>query len=57
MLNFGPKRDMEKRPEQEPKFSLKNKSDKFIFLFTIISLVVVAALIVGAILLYYFLPR
>lgn len=45
MLNYGKNKEMQKRPEQEPKFSLKNKTDKYIFIFVICSLAIIAALI------------
>ncbi len=45
MLNYGKNKEMQKRPDNEPKFSLKNKTDRFIFLFVLISLLVIAALV------------
>ena len=53
-MNFGKNKKMTERPDFEPKFSMQNKSDKFIFWFVFISLVVVGALIAGAICLWYF---
>lgn len=53
MLNYGPKKDLEKRPDKEPKFSMKNKTDKYIVIFTIVGLVVVACLIGLFVFLWY----
>ena len=53
-MNFGKNKKMTERPDIEPKFSMQNKSDKFIFWFVFISLIVVGALIAGAICLWYF---
>lgn len=53
MLSFGPKKDLEKRPDQEPKFSMKNKTDKFIVLFAIIASVICLVLVGVLVFLYY----
>ena len=54
MFNYGPKKDMQKRPENEPKFSMQNKADRSIVFTISIILVIAVALLVGAILLWYF---
>lgn len=54
MFNYGPKKDMPKRPEHEPKFSIRNKADRSIILVIGIILGVAILLLVGAILLWYF---
>lgn len=55
MLNYGPKKDMEKRPEHEPKFSMKNKTDRTIVT-TAVVLVAVALLLIAALLLAWYWP-
>ncbi len=45
MYNYGKNKNMQKRPENEPKFSLKNKTDRTIFWIIIIALLVLGALI------------
>lgn len=54
MFNYGPKKDMQERPEKEPEFSMKNKTDRSIVTVIIISLVAALVLLAGAILLWYF---
>lgn len=54
MLNYGRNKDMEKRPKQEPKFSMQNKNDKMIVIFVICSLLIVGALIALFICAYVF---
>ena len=36
MFNFGRNKEMTPRPEKDQKFSMKNKTDRTIFLFVII---------------------
>lgn len=55
MFNYGPKKDLQKRPDKEPKFSMKNKTDKYIVIFILVGLGVLAILITLFVLLYYFL--
>lgn len=55
MLNYGPKKDLQKRPDEERKFSLKNKTDKYIFIFVLIGLLIVGLLIGLFVFLYYYL--
>lgn len=50
-------KEMVERPDKEPKFSLKNKTDRMIFIFIIVGVLIAAALLTGLILLYYFVPR
>ena len=40
MFNFGRNKEMTPRPEKDQKFSMKNKTDRTIFLFVIISLLI-----------------
>lgn len=53
MFNYGPKKDMQKRPDNEPKFSLKNKTDRTIVTVVVITIAVLLILIAGALLLWY----
>ncbi len=53
MYNYGKNKNMQKRPENEPKFSLKNKTDQTIFWIIIIALLVVGALIALIVFLIY----
>lgn len=53
MFNYGPKKDMTKRPDNEPKFSMKNKTDRTIITVVVVS-VAVLLLILAAVLLLYF---
>lgn len=53
MFNYGHNKKMQKRPDNEPKFSLSNKYDKKIFLAIIISLSIIAILIALFVVLYY----
>lgn len=55
MFNFGHNKEMTPRPEKDQKFSMKNKTDRTIFLFVIISLLVCVALLVGILLIKEFL--
>ena len=55
MFNFGRTKEMTPRPEKDQKFSMKNKSDRTIFLFVIISSLICAALLVGILLIKEFL--
>ncbi len=52
MLNYGKNKEMTKRPDKEPSFSLKNKFDKKIILVILISLLVIASLTTILILCY-----
>ncbi len=45
MYNYGKNKKMQKRPDNEPKFSLSNKRDRTIFWVILISLLVVGSLI------------
>lgn len=55
MFNFGRNKEMTPRPEKDHKFSMKNKTDRTIFLFVIISLLVCVTLLVGILLIKEFL--
>ena len=55
MFNFGHNKEMTPRPEKDQKFSMKNKTDRTIFLFAIISILICAALLVGILLIKEFL--
>ncbi len=55
MLGLRDKKEMVKRPEDEPKFNKNNKVDRTIVRIVVISLVVVLVLLAGAISLYYLL--
>ena len=53
MLNFGPKKDMTKRPDNEPKFSMKNKTDRTIITVVVVSIAVLLILLAGVLVLVY----
>ena len=53
MFNYGPKKDMEKRPDKEPKFSMKNKTDRMIVT-TVVVFVAVLLLLISALLLAWY---
>ena len=53
MFGLNNKKDMVERPDDEPKFSLKNKTDRMIFLFVILGLLIVGVILALVIILYY----
>ena len=53
MFNYGSNKKMQKRPENEPKFSLKNKTDRMILLFILLGILVFGGLLALFIVLYY----
>ena len=53
MFNYGPKKDMQKRPDNEPKFSLKNKTDRIIVTVIVITVAVLLILLAGFLVLWY----
>jgi signal transduction histidine kinase len=53
MFNYGPKKDMTKRPDNEPKFSMKNKTDRTIITVVVITVSVLLLILAGVLLLYY----
>ena len=55
MFNFGRNKEMTPRPEKDQEFSMKNKTDRTIFLFVIISILICIALLVGILLIKAFL--
>ena len=57
MFGLRDNKKMVERPEKEPKFSLKNKTDRTIFVMIIVGLTIAILLLVGFILLYYFVLR
>ena len=57
MFGLHDNKKMVERPEKEPKFSLKNKTDRTIFIMIIVGLTIAILLLVGFILLYYFVLR
>ncbi len=54
MPGFRDNKQMVERPENEPKFSLKNKVDRTIFIILMSVLLVITLILVGLILLYIF---
>lgn len=56
MLGFRDHKEMVERPENERKFSLKNKTDRTIFLITLGFLLVLIAILAVLIVIYY-LPK
>ena len=57
MLGFKDNKPMTPRPEDEKKFSLKNKLDRKMVLISIIAVVILLAILGFFIWLYYFLYR
>ena len=53
MFNYGPKKDMQKRPDNEPKFSMKNKTDRTIVTVVVVSIAVLLILLAGVLVLVY----
>ncbi len=54
MFNYGKHSKMQERPKEEKKFSLSNKTDRTIFLISLISLLIVGGLIALFICIYQF---
>ena len=53
MLGLRDKKDMVKRPDDEPKFDKNNKVDRTIVKFVVIGVSVALVLLAGFIILYY----
>lgn len=54
MFNYGRNKEVEKRPDNEPKFSMDNHTDKMIVRLIIIGLLIVGALVAFFICAYVF---
>ncbi len=52
---WGEKKELEKRPDNEPKFSLKSKTDRYILVFVIVTCLVITIIIVALLCVYFFL--
>lgn len=53
MARYQKNEKMTPRPDHEPKFDIKkNKFDRKIFLFVVLALFIIAALVVGLVLIY-----
>ena len=57
MFGLRENKKMVERPENEPKFSMKNKTDRTIFIIVLSGLLIATALLIGFILLYIFVLR
>ena len=53
MFNYGPKKDMTKRPDNEPKFSMKNKTDRTIITVVVVTIAVLLLILAGVLVLVY----
>ncbi len=52
---WGEKKELEKRPDNEPKFSIKNKTDRYILIFVVVTCLVIIAIIVTLLCVYFLL--
>lgn len=48
------KKKLVPRPEEEPRFSIKNKGDRLIIIFVLVLLAILAVVLTALILIYYF---
>ncbi len=48
------KKKLVPRPEEEPRFSIKNKGDRLIIIFVLVLLAILAVVLAALILIYYF---
>ena len=57
MLGMHENKKMVERPKEEPKFSMKNKTDRAIFITVVSALAIAITMLVGFILVYYIFLR
>ena len=57
MFGLHDNKKMVERPEKEPKFNIKNKTDRTILIMVIAGIAIASLLLVGFILLYIFVLR